>query len=367
MRTPALASLSLVLLACSSPAASDPAATSADSNLNEAGWKVVKTVGARPGQDEVDQEKSAIAVDANGKAHIAFTSHEGLSLSVVGPDGASNDETVDTEGETGRFVAIALDADGREHIAYFENGPTVALKYAERGADGRWTLEKIAGSAENPSIVVDASGTTHVAWFDYGKYQIDYASRPAGGAWSTPEKIADSKGGGCSLAVTKSGEVHVVYLTDLQSSANDGVRGSDGTWSTSPLALGDKLGPVALTSDAAGALHVVAARLDGSRKVSYATKPGGGSWSPAEDADTNQAVGAYYISIAFDEDAQLVRVVASGDDQPILREVTHANGAWTGEWVGHYGQLPSLAVDRSGTSHLTFRDGGGFVYATRPR
>jgi hypothetical protein len=370
MRSPAVAALAALcasLVACSSSTSQD--ASSADSNLDQSSspWKLVKSVGNRPGTDEVDQEKSAIAVDGTGRVHVVFTSRDGLSISVVDGDGTSKDETIDTGGNTGRFVAIALGADGREHIAYFQNAVPIALKYAERKDDGSWTIESISGAAENPSMAVDANGTTHVTWLDYAKNEIDYASRPAGGAWSAVEKVDASQDGDAALAVTRSGEVHVVYSKALQAGANDARRGSDGTWSSQPIALGDKLGPVVVTADAAGALHVAAARLDGSRTLAYATRPAGGDWTAAEVADTNQAVGAYHVAIAVDDSAQLVRIVASGNDQPILREATHANGAWTGIWIGQEGQLPSLAIDGGGNAHLTYRAGGSFVYARRAR
>ena len=133
--------------------------------------------------------ENAIAVAADGTVHIAgeydfWVEQEGL-LYATGTAGAWHVEQLDAEGGPASGSAIAVDADGSAHIAYGDYmGDPLHLRYAtNRG--GSWDTETLLteeGVGGYPSIAADADGQPHISYANLDDDTLEYATR-ADGDW----------------------------------------------------------------------------------------------------------------------------------------------------------------------------------------
>jgi len=125
------------------------------------------------------QDLPALAVDARGKAHIAYetTSAPGLHYATNASGGWAM-ERVDTQ--DGGPPAIALDAEGRPHLFYLEpGGRYIHLTKVE----GSWQRTEVAlGQPSATALRMDAAGTLHAVFRDSDS-TLSHASN-AGGSWS---------------------------------------------------------------------------------------------------------------------------------------------------------------------------------------
>jgi len=147
---------------------------------------------------------TSIAVDGAGRAHVCFSAPRNTLQYATNAGGAwTVEEAAGTFEDLGFSCALALDADGRAHIAYQGDDD---LRYTTN-ASGAWQAETIdTGGGVYNSIAVDESGVVHVS-FAPNSGGIGYAT-DAGGAWTVT--TIDPGGYGASLALSP-GVVHVAY------------------------------------------------------------------------------------------------------------------------------------------------------------
>jgi hypothetical protein len=167
----------------------------------------------------------AIAVDAVGKAHVAYYDYTSGTLKyVTNQAGGWITQTIDTVADAGMYTTIALDSDGQVHLAYYDwtNGD---LRYASN-ASGGWvtqTLDSTGDVGRDTAIAVDAAGHVHVSYIDVTYHALKYATNDKG-AWTTYviddySYVGDpySDGGGyTSIAVDSAGAVHISYRGDAR-------------------------------------------------------------------------------------------------------------------------------------------------------
>ncbi len=132
-------------------------------------WVVTKVSSAWP-------TSVSMAIDTNGRPHVAFTQQINALTNQVLPTGqwrvgyatnASGTWVVDTASSGASFggsAAIALDA-ANQPILVYPDEPTTHLVRARR-VGGTWTKDTIFSGASNirdPSVTLDAGGVLHVA------------------------------------------------------------------------------------------------------------------------------------------------------------------------------------------------------------
>jgi hypothetical protein len=153
--------------------------------------------------------------------------------------------------------SLALGPDG-ELVAAF-NIDEQPLVVATRAADGTWpttTLDPY--NASFPSLAYTPDGTLHACWVrapaSIARGPLVCASRPPGGAWSTPAMIDINPSRAPAVTIDPSGRVNVVYKRD------EGIgfaqRSSGGGWSLHVTNIGGLEG-ASVAYDPQGSEHAV--------------------------------------------------------------------------------------------------------------
>ena len=222
----------------------------------------------------------------------AWTSVENLSHSTSGGEAAA--------------PAVVVDSAGTVHVLWHNYDPTVwqyMIFYTSKPAGGSWAPPISisqnppgTGYAQWPALAVDSNDALHAVWQRYGgNWEIEYASKPAGGAWSTPVNISKSGTNSTAPAVAASpGAVYVVWL-DWNLSNDDvffAAKPRYGDWSY-PLNIantpGESSSPT-IAVEETGAVHVVwADSLLNQAAIFYVHKPAGERWFPALNVTGEQS------------------------------------------------------------------------------
>jgi hypothetical protein len=313
----------------------------------------------------------------------------------VPPAGSWNISVVDSVGNVGQFSSIAVDAHGKAHIAYFEQTRTEQigdasvpygnLKYATN-ASGSWqaiTLDTGAGAT--PRIFVDKDDKVHIVHTKLGVSDIStildlrYTTNRSG-LWETVSIGSGVvKGTDASIVVDANGKVHISARNEQGVGSPGGGQGglryvtnASGEWTwydvdTSPSAGND--GDIAV--DGTGNVHI--GYLDKNTGLKYATNAGG-SWQ-VEVVDDTPNVG-WNTSIAVDSNNKVH--ISYSDPGPILdppgngylKYVTNASGGWVTQVIDdqNAGFFTGLDVDSQDHVHIVYYtwDGtrGRLKYAT---
>jgi hypothetical protein len=176
----------------------------------------------------------AISFDDNGRLHVAY--HDGtenLNTTDVGADllyatmseGQWHIQTVDSEGDVGKFPALALDSAGLPHITYLDlTGPqTASIRYAYHDGSS-WQFEVIDhiddleiaffGARRTTAIALDENDHVYVAYCD--KSVLRFARKNEEG-WAI-EDVAEPRISGSVLAqfvtleLAADGRPHLAYF-----------------------------------------------------------------------------------------------------------------------------------------------------------
>ncbi len=158
---------------------------------------------------------AALALDGQGKHHVAWATPQGLFYSTDASGSFVAGDKVSTGASYG--VSIAVGGDGTVWISWYGGG---SLNVAH-GSAGNWTTEQAAvnaGPATHPAIAssirLSSSGTPMVAFGSQGTTEV---ASQSGGSWRSSD-VSGPGGYGVSLAVDKDGSPHVAYYD-----ANGGV------------------------------------------------------------------------------------------------------------------------------------------------
>ncbi len=343
-------------------------------------------------------EYSSIAVDSNGKAHIAcfeYVRDEYIGADAVpygnlryatNASGALEDFTLDTG--TGMTPRIYVDKGDNVHIVHTKLGASdiqtmLDIKYTTNKS-GSWETVAVASrvvKGSDASIAVDADGKVHISLRNEegvgttdegGQGGLRYVTN-ATGEWTWVDVDASVNcGNDGDIAVDGEGNVHISYLdkdAGLKYATNAG--GSweyqlvDGTqhvgWNTS-IAV-DSNGNVHISySDPAAILE-----YPGNGYLKYATSAPG-DWDiqvvDAEDA-------GFFTGNAVDGDGAVHIAYYSWDGMDgELRYATNASGTWVKETVdseGITGLYSAIALDAEGNPHISYwqYDDKDLKYASR--
>jgi hypothetical protein len=192
------------------------------------GW-FVSAIGSGPVPYEFDTD---IAIGPEGLPHLVY--HDGSETLTLGAgadlfyarfNGSWEIQTVETEGDVGKFASLAIDAQGRPHITYFDwtEANAARVKYAVLDGD-EWRIEVVdelpniqvafVGAWRTMSLALDGQGRPHIAYCD--RDVLKYAIKN-GDAWEIQEVTRAGSdelelGQLVSLALDSGGRPHVSFF-----------------------------------------------------------------------------------------------------------------------------------------------------------
>ena len=272
-------------------------------------------------------------------------------------------------GAGGHWSALAVDPEGTAHVAYTREGSD-DLRYARRPREGGWEIETVDADGMTgwyPSIARDASGVLHVVYYAPAAQELRYARRDGdGAAWALEPAVESVIPNGTSMAVDGGGVVHVAFRDEVTPSY--ALRAPDGTWIVEPIAVGEVAGAwAALALDAEGVAHVTfqgeesGALLHGERSS--------GGWT-IEQLDQFAFLGLNLAGSAIAAVGTTLYVAYYHADLADLRLATRAapGAAWTIDTVasaGDVGRSAVLAAEPDGALHVAYWESAAFTSTLR--
>lgn len=356
------------------------------------------------------QGKPSIAVDEAGNAYAVWEDYRNEHPDVYfayrpagGAWGSMEKINDDPGANSQQLPVITVDASGNAYAVWNDdrNG-SWDVYFAYRPVGGAWGANvkvNAMGEASQytpPAIAVDGAGTAYALWSDgrndYG--DIYFATRPAGGAWSTESKVNDDAGSTSQyapdIAVDAGGNVYAVW-TDGRNGRQDiyfAHRPAGGDWGTQSRINEDTTATINrqapdIAVDSSGNAYAVWADYcfgtgDGTLYFSY--RPAGGDWGanvrvnmiieefdpfPVSYAPTQPDPWSD-PDIQVDGDGNAYALWDSRDD--IYFSTRPSGGSWITETEisdnvrGHreslyqVGQIPTLAVDSDGNAYALWED-----------
>ncbi|UUY06066.1 hypothetical protein LRS13_11290 [Svornostia abyssi] len=247
-------------------------------------------------------------------------------------------------GQNAEAPQVAVDADG-DAVAVWRrsDGTNERVQAATRTPGGAWTtpitLSAAGQDAYDPQVAVRPNGDAVAVWrrSDGANQRVQAATRPAGGAWTTPGTLSDAGNDAYepALAVGANGDATTVWGRHDGANARvqAATRPAGGAW-TSPDTVstaGQDAYPGQVGVDASGNATAVWYRSDGANmRVQAATRPAGGAWA-APDTLSASGQGADYphVAVGANGDATAVWRRFDGSNQRVQAATRPAGGAWT--------------------------------------
>ena len=199
--------------------------------LQDGTWSVT-AIGSGPIPYEFNV---SLAVSPDGLPALSYYDDGTGDLVFASFDGAEwNLETVQSEGDVGKFSSLRFDAEGRPHISFFEElgGSSGRVLYAVRDG-GAWTVEEVGtladvrlgmtGARRNSSLALDAQGVPHVVFSDQSV--IRYATRTDAG-WEVQDIVTAGDrplGQLVSLKLDGAGTPHLAFSEITNAGPLDGL------------------------------------------------------------------------------------------------------------------------------------------------
>jgi hypothetical protein len=281
------------------------------------------------------------------------------------PDGSNSD---------GAFGRLAADGDGHLHTAYFHTEDGADDLYYGTDASGSWAVESVVAQGkvgDVADLTVDGDGVVTIVYYQsitspFTVKRLSFA-RGEAGSWTT----ADIQGNMAneithlSTAVDAAGGVHLAYKEDGDA---DDLKYTwyDTSWhgSETIASIGDVGDFVSLALGPDGRPHV-AYRDAGQNKLMYGSRDGSGAWSTTTAATGTagttmgqscslavDSTGTAHISFYYNYSAsnRFVRVVSD-------------TGGWPASTISSadvHDQGTALAVDADDHLHLVFYGGNTY-------
>lgn len=327
----------------------------ADANLEGTNW----------------MEATSLALDAQGKPHIAYYLQDLTLLRYAHKSGATwQTGNIDQGGVTGVYASLALDGADHPHIAYYEDRAEDLLYAAWDGAQWQITTVDTEGSEANDgsvSLALDANGNPHISYRDdtdvlaLEPHGLKYAHWN-GTTWQTQFVDQEGRAGrGSAIIIDGDGYPHISYYdVPFLGSGEDSVRYARWDGNQWQIQTVDHVrqtyidSPTSLALDSANHPHI--AYLDGENEDLKYARWDGGNWQ-VQTIDSAGDVGTF-PSLALDS-ADRPHISYRDRTHDDLR-YAHWDGAqWYTETVtntGDVGYFTSLAVDNNDHPHITYYD-----------
>lgn len=263
------------------------------------GWGSPTTIATIHSVGFVSVQNLSVSFSASNRAVAAWSVGGGVQIALRSPAGVWQAPiSLVPSGDASGLLA-RLDAQGNGVAAWARNtspGSVVeAVTWTASGALGPVVqLSPSAQGAFLPELAVNENGTAIVVWQvapsqDAGSpYQVESASRPAGGSWGAASAVSPVVPQTWSPQVALDGAGNATAVWEEGSSANNyhihaATQLAGGAWSGSiqiePMNW-YVAGQTSVAADAAGNVTAswVVEDADGAMLIHAATRPAGGSW-----------------------------------------------------------------------------------------
>lgn len=264
------------------------------------------------------------------------------------------------------------------------DGTNTLAQVATRPAGGGWsTPEKVSvagADADGPQVGIDASGSVVALWryLSGGSYRVQASTRPAGGSWSGAQDLSTA-----STAVFQSPQLAVNAAGDAAAVWSRGAGGvfvtqvatrpAGGAWSA-PQDLsppGQDTGDADVALDPAGDAMAVWYEGPGANYVIKAAyRPAGGAWSASQSISA-PLQSAFESRVALDASGNAVAVWerSNGSNSIVQAAPRPAGGAWSVPQdlsaAGQSAAEPQVAVDPVGNAVAVWKRYDGANYITQ--
>ena len=314
------------------PPASDPLAPTLPAVMHAHLVQDVWTRGPVADDQDVDEtSETAIAVDAEGVHHVAWTAG-GSILYSSNAEGEFAEEPEVVEDAEAVGLSIAAGADGIPMIAFQTSedvveGPASLVRLATSDGESAWTVETVAEASapEEPAgtavLMTSASAAPLVAFGSDGETLVAIQRGGSGAPWVSDEIDPDG-GVGVAGAIDADSNPHLAYLTAAGDVKHAHAIGAE-PWEVSDVGSGGTGSPASIAVDAEG-IHHVAWQTEGG--LAYATNAGGDFAEEELPSSTAEGVGPGIgagaegtVYLAFrDEGDTEVQLAVRGEDEPLL-------------------------------------------------
>jgi hypothetical protein len=346
-----LLSVSIVLGAAMSPARTSATVSS---------WSVNERVNDDTGT--FLQDRPDITVDASGSVYAVWrdlrnATHDGhWDLDIYfsyRPDGggwgANQRVNDDASTQIQDWPAIAADGAGNAYAVWkdYRNGyPAIYFSY--RPAGGSWSTNQRVDDGgtrdvDHPDIAIDSAGNLYALWQDWrnGDPDVYFSYQPAGGSWGANERVSDAVSGTVqysgAIAADGAGDAYAVW-TDMRNGDPDiyfSYRAAGGNWSANERVSQDpgharQWNPDIAVDTAGNAYSVWQDDRNGHYDVYASYRPADGGWGTAVRVNDDAGTAGQY-GPAIAEGANIVAAVWQ-DERAGGPHITYSYRLATGAW-----------------------------------
>jgi plastocyanin len=274
-------------------------------------------------QAVAEDDETAIAVDADGVHHVAWTAGSQILYS-TNAEGEFAEEPEVVADDDAISLSITADEDGTPLIAFVDQlteaeGPAALVRVATRGGGG-WEVETAAEASPDEPISTGIGSFGGVTMVAYGSEGATQFAVQGPNRWSS-EVVDESGGAGVSMVVDGNGVPHVSYF-DAGGTVKLAEPAAD-RWAPSEVGAGATTSPTSIAVDDAGVRHLAWQTGEG---VAYANDAQGTfaeqELPPAVAGGTQPAVGARVegtVQVAWlDHENGELQMAMLSDTEPLL-------------------------------------------------
>ena len=304
------------------------------------------------------------SIGANNGASATWLSSGSIMLALRSPSGAWQAPVAISTGlgsPSGLVVKIDAQSNGVAAWSQMTAAGSVveAVTWTASGAIGSVVQFSGLGQSGLPDLAVNEAGTAVVVWpmvttLGGSSYQVESATRPAGGSWSAVMAASPvlSQASGPRVALDGSGNATVVW--EASTTVNAATRPVGGAWGSPRLIeTAGIVGPDSIASDTSGnvtAAWAVNDPTNGSVAVHAATRPAGSPWGPP--ANLGPCASTCVPNLAASRDGSIAVVGWSPSGPSVNAAVRLGLGTWSSTVVG------------SGSAKVTYLVAGNNAFAS---
>ena len=306
----------------------------------------------------------SVSIGANGSATAAWLAGSSILIAFRSSSGTwQAPVTIATSGSGAAALVAKSDAQGNGVAAWSEMtaaGSVVqAVTWTASGTLG--SVSQLSGLGQpqfQPDLAVNETGTAVVVWpqattFGGSSYQVESATRPAGGNWSAATAVSPVLPQAFSPRVALDGSGNATALWEQGTTVDSATRPAGGVWGSPTVVETSNLaGSDAIASDASGNVTAVWAMHDSTTGVSSvhaATRPIGSPWGAPASLGPCGSTCVPYLAAA--RDGSIATAVWS-NGPTVNASVRPGLGTWV-----------STAI-ATGTSQLTNLVAGNNAFAS---